>query len=40
MSTEKLDRLCREAMQRLAYWINPSAGQHVRAMKNNWSKSS
>jgi len=40
MSTETLDRLAREAMQRAIHTINRSAGQHVRAMKNNWSKSS
>jgi hypothetical protein len=39
MSQETIDRLCREAMQRILYHINRSAGQHMRAMKNNWSKS-
>lgn len=38
MSAETLERLCKEAMQRVIYRINRSAGQHVRAMKNNWSK--
>jgi hypothetical protein len=38
MSQDTLDRLCKEALQRINYWINRSAGQHVRAMKNNWSK--
>lgn len=40
MSTETLDRLVREAQQRLAYFINRSAGQHLRAMRNTWSKPS
>jgi len=39
MSSETLDRLCAEALQRIGYHINRSAGQHIRAMKNNWSKS-
>jgi len=39
MSTEKLDRLAREAMQRVIHTINRSAGQHVRAMRKSWSKS-
>ena len=32
MSPEQLDRLCGEAMQRLRYFINRAAGQHVRAI--------
>ena len=33
MSPEALDQLCREAMQRVVYFINRSAGQHLRAMR-------
>jgi len=33
MSTETLDRLCREALQRIIKAINYSAGQHIRAIK-------
>ncbi len=33
MSPETLDRLCREAMQRVQYFINRCAGQHLRAMR-------
>jgi hypothetical protein len=39
MTQAELDRLCREAMQRITYFINRSAGQHIRAIKN-WSKPS
>lgn len=35
----ELDRLCAEAMQRLTYFINRSAGQHLRAIRNTWKKS-
>lgn len=28
-----IERLCAEAMQRLKYSINRSAGQHIRAMR-------
>lgn len=38
MSKETLDRLAAEAMQRITYHINRSAGQHVRAMREKWSK--
>ena len=37
MSPETIDRLCREALQRLAYFINRAAGQHARAIRN-WGK--
>jgi len=36
MSAETLDRLEREALQRLTYSINRSAGQHLRAMRAAW----
>ena len=36
MSAETLDRLEREALQRLAYFVNRSAGQHMRAMRCSW----
>ena len=38
MTQTTLNRLCEEARQRIAYFINRCAGQHTRAMKNNWSK--
>lgn len=40
MSQETLNRLCEEARQRILYWIARSAGQHTRAMRNNWKKTS
>jgi len=33
MNTKTIDRLCREALQRIIYHINRSAGQHIRAIK-------
>lgn len=36
MDKETLDRLCREALQRLTYHINRSAGQHLRAMRKSY----
>ena len=38
MNPLDLDRLCAEALQRLAYFINRSAGQHMRAMRESWGK--
>ena len=38
MTTEQLDRLCHEANQRIAYFVNRSAAQHLRAMRHNWSR--
>lgn len=38
MSEETLNRLVREAQQRLALFVFRSAGQHLRAMRNNWSR--
>ena len=39
MTPEQLDRLCTEAMQRIVYFINKSAAQQLRRMKESWSKS-
>lgn len=33
MTPETLDRLCAEAMQRIIYFINRSASQHIRYMR-------
>lgn len=33
MSTEQIDRLCVEAMQRITYYINRCAAQHLRRMR-------
>lgn len=30
-----LDRLCCEAMQRIVYFVNRSAGQHIRAIRKS-----
>jgi hypothetical protein len=38
MTAEQLDRLCREALQRLAYFINRSAAQQLRRMREEWKK--
>ena len=38
MNPETLDRLEREAIQRLAYFINRCAGQQMRRMRELWSK--
>jgi hypothetical protein len=38
MSAATLDRLCSEAMQRLAYFVARSAGQHCRAIRSNSEK--
>lgn len=35
MSTETIERLCAEAMQRVIYHINRSAGQHMRAIRKS-----
>jgi len=34
-----LDCLCAEALQRLEYFINRCTAQHLRRMKESWSKS-
>jgi len=39
MTQQQLDELCAQALQRITYFINRCAGQHIRAMKNAWSKS-
>jgi hypothetical protein len=39
MTPETTAKLAQEAMQRLAYFINRSAGQHLRAMRESWKKS-
>lgn len=33
MDKETLDRLCAEAQQRIHYYINRMAGQHLRRMR-------
>jgi len=33
---ETLDRLCREALERIAYFINRSAAQHLRRMRETY----
>lgn len=38
MSPVDLDRLCAEAMQRITFFINRSAAQHMRRMHESWSK--
>jgi len=38
VSAETLDRLEREALQRLAYHINKSASQQMRRWRELWSK--
>jgi len=38
MSQEALNKLVQEAQQRLQYFINRAAGQHLRAMRKTWSK--
>ena len=38
MTSEQLNRLCADAMQRLRYFINRAAGQHLRAMLKSWSR--
>lgn len=36
MTADQLDQLCAQAMTRLMHWINYSAGQHIRRMKEGW----
>jgi len=36
MTPADLDRLCLEAMQRIVYFINQSAAQHLRRMRAGW----
>ena len=38
MSAEQLDKLCADARHRLQLYINRMAAQHLRRMKENWSK--
>lgn len=38
MSAETLDRLEREALQRIAYFINRCHAQQLRRMREVWSK--
>lgn len=38
MTAEQLERLCREALQRLDYFINRAAAQHLRRMRESWSR--
>lgn len=33
MSSEQIEKMCREAMQRINYYIHRSAGQHLRAIR-------
>lgn len=33
MTSEQIDRLCAEALQRINYFINRCAGQHIRAIR-------
>ena len=37
MTDEHLNKLCADAVKRIAEFINRSAAQHIRAIKN-WSK--
>lgn len=39
MTPEQLERLCAQARQRLAYFINRKAGQQIRRMREKWSPS-
>jgi len=39
VNAETLDRLALEAIRRIVYFINRSAGQHARAMRETWRKS-
>lgn len=36
MTSEQIERLCQEALQRVNYWIARSAAQNVRRMKESW----
>jgi hypothetical protein len=38
MNPADIDRLCREAMQRLVYAINRAAAQQTRRMREGWAK--
>lgn len=38
MSAEQLDRLCIEAMRRVNHFINRCAAQHLRHLRENWSR--
>lgn len=39
MSPEDLDAMCKAALFRLHAFINHSAGQHLRRMKESWGRS-
>ncbi|MGB4061554.1 MAG: hypothetical protein WBK26_15215 [Burkholderiaceae bacterium] len=36
MTPAELDRLCAEALQRVAYFVNRMAGQQLRRMRETW----
>lgn len=36
MSPEQLERLCSQARQRLAYFINRKCAQQIRRMREKW----
>lgn len=38
MTSEQLDAMVEATRQRLAEFINRSAGQHIRAMRESWGK--
>lgn len=38
MDAETIERLCKEALQRIQYFINRSAGQNIRAMREKFVK--
>lgn len=36
MSSETINRLCDEAMQRITYFVNRAAAQQLRRMRESW----
>jgi len=38
VSPDQLERLCRLAVQRLQWFINRSAAQHMRRLRESWRK--
>ena len=38
MNPETIARLCAEALQRIGYWINRSAGQNSRAIRAKYER--
>ena len=38
MSQEQINAMAEKAKHELLMWINRSAGQHMRAMREKWSK--